>query len=463
MKQRDHTRILSELGQEYQTYSSRSAALNERAKNCLIDGGSHTLRLISPFPPRIVSGKGAWIRDADEHDILDYWQGHYANILGHNPPVITSALAQAFNEGFGLQSGFTDELQIETAEILCKQTGAERVRFTTSGSLANMYNIMLARTFTGRELVMKVGGGWHGSQPWGLKGVNYKKGGFQNVESEGLPGIITENIIVTQFNDTQLLQDQFRKYGDRMACFILEIFIGVGGFVPASREFIETAWKLTREYGVLLIVDEVISGFRFRAGDTASFYGIQPDLSTFGKVMGGGMPVAAVAGRADILQLVEKRSSRKVRFSGGTYSAHPSSLLAAKTLMEYLIENELDVYPRLSQMGIKTRRTMEKAFNDEGIYARCTGDGNDILPASPLGMLVFPYKEGGIIDGPEYIHNPSVCDVVLSNDVLQLALLLENVHVVHGLGSVSIEHTDSDVEFLDRACRRVARRFKAYF
>ncbi len=169
MKPRNHTQLLQELSEAYERYAPRSAELNRRARQVMIDGGSHGLRLIRPFPPRIVAAHGAYVRDADGHEILDFWQGHYANILGHNPEVVTAALSRAFASGWGLQTGFTDELAtLEVAEILCRQTGAERVRFTTSGALATMYAIVLARAATGREQVLKGGeagtahspGGW---------------------------------------------------------------------------------------------------------------------------------------------------------------------------------------------------------------------------------------------------------------------------------------------------------------
>lgn len=463
MKARDHTALLTELAEAYARHSPKSAALNEKAKEYLVDGGSHTMRLIQPFPPRIVVAQGAWVKDEDGHEILDFWQGHHANLLGHNPEVVTSALAFAFGAGFGLQTGFTDRLQTETAEILCRRTRAERVRFTTSGTLATMYATLLARAFTERGLVMKVGGGWHGAQPWGLKGVSFYAGnGFQRVDTEGLSAAITDEVVVTRFNDPEMLCDHFRRYGDRLACFIVEPFIGAGGFMPATREYLQTARELTRQYGVILILDEVVSGFRFRAGDAGALYGVQPDLATFGKVMGGGMPVAAVAGRADIMGLVGRKGGGKVKFLGGTYSAHPTSLLATKTLMNYLIAHEKEVYPRLAELGEKTRRTVEAAFTQEGIYARCTGYGNDALPSSSISKLVFPYEEGREPIWPEHTRDPAVCDVTLGEEVLQLALLLEDVHVFHGLGSVTTAHTEADIELLGEACRRVAHRFKAY-
>lgn len=467
MRSPTRARLLADLAEAYARHAPASAALNEEAKQWLVDGGSHALRLIEPFPPRIVSARGAWVEDEDGHRILDFWQGHYANVLGHNPEVITSVLARAFEERFGLETGFTDRLQVECAGILCRQTGAERVRFTTSGSLATMYATLLARSYTGRGLVMKAGGGWHGAQPWGLKGVSFDAasrdaGGYQHVETHGLPSTLTEEVVVTRFNDIDALRDHFRRYGDELACFIVEPFIGVGGFMAAMPEYLETARELTDEYGALLIFDEVIDGFRFRAGDVGTLYGVQPDLATFGKAMGGGMPVSAVAGRADVMSLVGRREGRRVKFSGGTYSAHPASLLAAKTVMSYLVEHEEEVYGRLAELGEKTRRTMERAFGDEGIYARCTGHGNEAVPGSSLVMTHFPRHDDRELTSPRDVSDPEICDVTLRERVLKLGLLLEDVHVIHGLGAVSLAHSEDDIVRLGEACRRVARRIKPH-
>jgi glutamate-1-semialdehyde 2,1-aminomutase len=462
---RDYGPLLAELERAYTEYAPRSAALHHRAQAHLVDGGSHTLRLVRPFPPRIVTARGAWLRDEDEHTILDFWQGHLANILGHNPEVVTTALAGALAEGWGLQTGFTDRLQAETAEILCRQTGAERVRFTTSGALATMYTILLARAFTGRDLVVKVGGGWHGAQPWALKGITFHAGsgrGFERVESEGLPAAIVGEIVVTGFNDPDRLRDLLHRLGDRVACFIVEPFIGVGGFVPASREYLHAARELTQQYGALLIFDEVIGGFRFRAGDLGALYGLQPDLATFGKIIGGGMPLAAVAGRADVLALTGRASGPRVKFSGGTYSAHPASLLAARTLLAHLVAHEQEIYPRLAGLGARVRQALETAFAQEGIYARCTGEDDGLYGGSSLFMLHFPYRQDTALDRPENLFDPSLCDVALSHQVLDLALLLQDVFVIHSHGAVSAAHSEAEIDRLGRACRQVARRINRH-
>lgn len=462
-KPRDYSKLFQELAQAYAQHAPRSAALNERAQQTMIDGGSHSLRLIKPFPPRLVRAQGAYIHDADGHSILDFWQGHYANILGHNPAVVTDVLARAFESGWGLQTGFTDELQIEVAKLICKQTQSERVRFTTSGALATMNAIMLARAFTGRDLVLKVGGGWHGGQPWGLVGVHFAQPSEPwRVEDQGLPRSIANEVIVTRYNRPDVLRAHFHEYGNRLACFIVEPFMGAGGFMPATREYLRTARELCDHYGVVLIFDEVISGFRFRAGNVGALYGVQPDLTTLAKIIGGGMPVAAVAGRAAILQLCGRAGGNRVRFAGGTYSAHPASMLAAKTLLTYLIEHEHEIYPRLAQLGAQMRQAIEEAFLAEGIFARCTGHPNDALAGSSFAVPQFPYDEKQSLDSPDDVNDPTLCDVELRDHIFQLALLLEDVHVVHGGGAVSTAHTEQDIARLGEASRRVAQRIKKY-
>ena len=462
MQHANHEKVLRSLAAGYERHSPRSAAAHREALRYLVDGGSHALRLIRPFPPRISAASGAFVTDEDGHRILDFWQGHYANVLGHNPPVLTRPLAEAFAAGFGLQTGFTDRLQVEVAELVCRLTGAERVRFTSSGSLATMYAVLLARGFTGRDLVMKIGGGWHGAQPWGLVGVDLKEGdhaSYQHAESKGLPGQAADEVICVRYNDVAMLERTFAAHGERIACFILEPVLGSGGFLPGESAYLEAARRLSAKHGSLLIFDEVIAGFRFRAGAASGLYAIRPDLATFAKAMGGGMPVAAVAGRADVMALAGRGGG--VKFSGGTYSCHPASMLAAKTMMSHLAAHEEEIYPRINALGATARRTVEEALQSEGFAARCTGDPGPALRGSSLGAVGFPADASAAISSPEQVRDPETCDVELADVVLQLALLLEDVHVVHGLGALSTAHTEADVARLGEACRAAARRIKA--
>jgi glutamate-1-semialdehyde 2,1-aminomutase len=460
---RDHTRLAEHLLAEYERRFPRSAALDRRGSAVMVDGGSHGVRLNRPFPVRISGAHGAYLRDVDGHDILDYWQGHFANILGHAPAVVTRALVESLDSGRGLQLGMTDELQIETAELLSNAVHAEKLRFTTSGTLATMYATMLARAFTGRDLVLKAAGGWHGAQPWGLKGVYYLPGPEHwGPDSEGLPARVTDEVRITLFNDADELTGQFRRHGDRIACLIVEPFAGAGNFQAAIPEYLAAARELCERHGALLVFDEVITGFRFRAGDLGSLYGIRPDLVALGKVLGGGMPVAAVAGRGDVMALCGREGGFRVAFLGGTFSAHPASLLAARTMVAHLVEHEAEIYPRLAALGDRMRRSITEAFAAEGIAVQCTGGPDEVLPGSSVTGIHFPYDPDTVVDRPHVAHDPSLCDTALNEELLQLALLLEDVYQNYSCPTLSTAHTEADVDRLAEACGAAARRIKRH-
>ena len=459
MSQRDNNLLLQKLYQSYRTHAPHSAELHKTANQFLVDGGSHTLRLIEPFPPRIRAAQGGYVTDEDGNQILDFWQGHYANLLGHNPGVVTEKLSEAFGLSNGLQTGFEDSVQVELAELICQQTGVQRVRFTTSGTLSTMYAILLARAFTGREMVMKVGGGWHGAHLWGLKGVSHQSG-FIKVDSVGVPDDISQDVVVSHFNDPARLEDDFLKNADRLACFIVEPVMGAGGMMPASREYLQTARRLCDHYGVVLIFDEVVSGFRYRAGDVGKLFGVRPDLLTMGKVIGGGMPVALVGGKLEIMSLVGKKSEQKVKFSGGTYSGHPASMLAAKVFVEYLIDHEDEVYPKLSGLSEMIRLRVPQVFQNAGMHARFTGEENEVLPNNSLHTLVFPYEETNPLTSPDDVMDPEKCNVGFVEHVLKVAMLLEDVHIIHGLGTVSTAHTEEDIDQLCNAYARSVERIQ---
>ncbi len=460
METHDYTPLLTQLADEHHRRSPRSAAIHERACRHLIDGGSHGIRLLKPFPPRITEARGGWIVDEDGHRILDLWQGHMANVLGHNPEVVTSALSRAFADGFGTQSGMVDALQADLAELVCRLTGAERLRFTTSGSLSTMYAVLMARSFTGRSTVMKAGGGWHGAQPMLLKGVAYRDGGvgFGGVDSQGLPSALTESIAVTNYNDPQRLADDFDRTGDDLACLILEPMLGAGGTIAATTEYLRLARELCSKHGALLILDEMITGFRFHPGGLGALHGVTPDLAIYGKALGGGMPVAAVAGRAEVMAEAGRATGPRVAFSGGTYSAHPSSMLAAKVFLEHLADHAEEIYPRLGEIGSAMRSGFESAFAEAGILARCTGAVDELDCGSSMVTVHFPHDESVVLDNPEAVFDPNRCDVDLRQKVLGLALLVEDVHLVLAHGSATSTHTDDDVAFLTATCRKTAER-----
>ncbi len=457
----NHDRLLAGLRQDYERKFAKSRIAHQRISSVLVDGVSHDTRLFEPYPFRIVAASGAHVTDMDGNEIVDFWQGHYANILGHNPALIRETLAMELERGYGLQTGLLEEREAEFAWVLAQAVGADRVRLTTAGTLATMYAIMLARAFTGRDLVVKIGGGWHGANPLALKGVDRTETGFDRVDSQGVPPSTQEEIVVTPFNDVENLRKIFRSLGDRIACFIFEPCMGGAGFIAATGEFMNAARELTARYGTLLILDEIITGFRFCAAGVQRLYNVTPDLTTYGKIIGGGMPLVAVAGRAEVMDLASRKAPRRVWFNGGTFSAHPLSVLAGKTMVEYLTAHADEIYPTLAARAERLRDGVERVFAGRGILARCTGRANGVIPGGSLGMIHFPLRDDREPSCAEDLMDPQRSDVVLREHALKLGLLLNRVNIVHGLGALSYSHSDADLEIVFEACDAFAKRVLA--
>ena len=453
-----HERLLAALRADYEATFTASKGAHERASTVLIDGGSHGARSFDPYPFYVQQAEGAYVTTLEGRRLVDFWQGHYANILGHNPPLVRDALVAELQRGAGLHTGMLEERQTEYSRLLAETTGSERVRLTTAGTLATMYAIMLARGYTGRRLVVKVCGGWHGANPMALKGVGRSDGGFDAVDSAGVPQATADEIVVTPFNDVDTLHKIFRSLGDRIACLIFEPCLGGAGFIPATGAFMGAARRLTEQYGALLILDEVITGFRFCAGGVQRLYGVRPDLSTYGKIVGGGMPLSAVAGREEVMAVAGKAAKNRVWFNGGTFSAHPLTLLAGQVMIEYLRDHEDTIYPTLAARGDALRQGIEQAFADRGVLARCTGGGNDAIAGGSLASIYFPTRDDFTPRSAEDMTDPRLTDVRLREEGLKLGLLLHDVNVVHGLGALSVAHTDEDLTRVFEACDAFAKR-----
>ena len=431
------------MEREYRRRFPRSRAHFERIGRFLLDGTSHAIRWNEPFMPVARRAAGSAIEDLDGHRILDYWQGHFANVLGHNPPLIRRAMAEALESGRGLQTGMVHEAEGEAAELVCRCTGTEAVRLTTSGSLGVFYAVLLARAYTGRSGVLKVAGGWHGSQPFGLKGVSAWGTSFDHMESEGLPAAAGAEIVLTRFNDVDDLRQAFERQGDRLACFVVEPILGAGGGLPASREYLHEARRLTEKHGALLLCDEIITAFRFRAGDLSALYGVRPDLLILGKIMGGGMPVAAVAGRRDVLALCTKESGR-VKFEGGTYSAHELSLVATKTMLGHLVDEEARIYPRLAGLGRRAREGLLRVTREAGVPAFIPEPPGELLPGSSLVMMHLAREEGPVPACPEDLAERG--HPLIGERLLKSTMMLEDLSVRSGLGAISAAHTEEELD-----------------
>jgi glutamate-1-semialdehyde 2,1-aminomutase len=478
----DKKKLLGELIENYKQKHKKSEEFFNKAHQLQIKGGSHNIRLFTPFPFYDAYSGGSKVTDIDGNTYIDFWQGHFGNILGHNPGVVLEVLLDYFqkgmpsptqkgkhlptihNEGQGLATGFPGIFQKELADIILKRIGADKIRFTTSGTLSTMYAIMLAKAFTKRDLVMKVGGGWHGAQPFVLKGISIYRDGLNQIESAGLSSEFDSTTIMTKFNDVEDLKEKFRKFGERIACLIIEPFIGAGGFIFAKKEYLEKSSELTNQYNAVLIFDEVVSGFRFHAGGVQSLYGIKPDLSVFGKAIGGGMPVSAVAGKGALMELCnpELEFDRIVKFEGGTFSAHPAAMLAGVTFLKYLIEHEKEIYPKIGFLGAKVRKEIEEIFSTYGFFAKCTGGDDTVTKNSSVVGVHFFNKNVDRITFPEEVWNPEVCDFELREKIFKLSMLDEGFNIFHGYGAISAAHTEEDIQASLDAVERIAKKWTKY-
>ena len=451
-------RLWGEIEREFQVRFPRSARFHAEHASALMDSTSHAVRWARPFMPLAARAEGAYVHDLDGHRLIDFWQGHFANLFGHNPAFVRVALQEALADGRGLQSGMLHEVEAEVATSLCAATGMETVRFTTAGTLGTFYATVLARAFTGRDKVVKMAGGWHGSQPFGLKGVTPGSYAAERMESEGLSMSTAGEILLARFNDVERLEALFRAHGDDIACVLIEPILGAAGGMVATREFLAVIRTLTENNGALLLADEVITGFRFRAGDLTSMYGVRPDLVILGKAIGGGMPVAAVAGRRDVLALASRDVDR-VRFEGGTYSAHELSLVAACATVAHLREHEATIYPETFRLGAIARAAVERAGRDAGVPLVVAGHDPDVLPGSAL-VLAHPVRTPHArVTCPEDLVATRIPGV--DGSLLKSMLLLHDVSCRNGLGMVSTAHTAQDLATAGEALEAVLRRLRS--
>lgn len=460
----DKNTLFQRLVENYKQNHRESERIYKKARRYQIKGGSHNLRLFTPYPFFDTQCLGSQVKDVDGHTYIDFWQGHFANILGHNPQVIRESLIQYMKKGHGLMTGFPGIYQSQLSELILDTIPAEKIRFTTSGTLASMYAVMLARSYTNREMVMKAGGGWHGAQPYALKGISSFGRALDQVESAGLPSGMEKNIIITRFNNEKDLEKRFADYGDRTSCLLIEPFVGAGGFFFGTPQYMRKARELTQRYGVVLVLDEVISGFRFHPGGLQSLYDIQPELSIWGKAIGGGMPLAALAGKKEIMNLCDSQVqlSQRVKFEGGTFSAHPGAVYAGLNFIKHLTENQQEIYPQLGKLGKKARQGIEEIFSAHGFCVQCTGGNENIAPHSSMVGVHFLKKDTGPISSPDEASNPEISDMDFREKIFKLAMLEEGFNVFHGYGAISYAHTDQEIQGSLEAVDRIVNRWEKY-
>ncbi len=355
---------------DYVLRTPKSRASYDRAKKVLPSGVSYAIRYFEPYPFYTARASGSKLYDVDGNEYVDFWLGHTALILGHSPPVVVDAVKKQLEKG--THYGTAHELEILLAEQVARMIPcAEMVRFTNSGTEANMYSARLARTYTGREKIAKFEGGWHGGYDALHTGVKYP---FDLPESAGLTAGAVRDTIVLPFNDLDEVEKKLQK--ETVAAIFLEPVLGAGGGVPAEREFLKGVRELCNKRNVLLIFDEVITGFRLAPGGAQQFYGVEPDITVLGKILGGGFPVGAMCARSEIMQRLDTLVYKRPQFSfhGGTFTANPISMVAGIATLQQLEDGKH--IQRLNRSGDKIRKQMQQIFEEQHVDVQTTGIGS---------------------------------------------------------------------------------------
>jgi len=355
----------------------KSAALFARATKVLPGGNSRTTVWSSPHPVYAASGEGCWLTDVDGNRYLDLLNNYTSLLHGHSHPAIVEAVTQRLPLGTAFP--LPTETEIELAELLCLRVQSfDHVRFANSGSEAVMIALKAARARTGRPKIAKCEGAYHGSYDFAEVSLDSSPETWGNAEprsvpySAGTPQGVLDNVVVIPFNRTEEAERILRANAGELACVLVDPMPNRGGLIPAQRSFLEMLRRVTSECGMLLIFDEVIS-FRLDHAGAQGVFGVDPDLTTLAKIIGGGFPVGAIAGTADAMSVFDPRQGKPLAPHGGTFNANPISMIAGKIAMELMTPAE---YTRLNALGQRIRDGIANAFAKTGIDGQVTGAGS---------------------------------------------------------------------------------------
>jgi len=422
----------------------KSDRLFKRAQQ-LIPGGVNSpvraFRAVGRGPLFIRDAAGAQITDADGNSYIDYVGSWGPMILGHAHPVVIEAIRDAASRGTSY--GAPTDLEIElAAEIISAFPSIQRVRLTSSGTEAAMSAIRLARGFTGRDRIIKFEGCYHGHSDSLLVKAGSGLATFGTPDIAGVPADFAQNTIVIPFNDSGALKQTFEKQGSEIACVIIEPVAGNMGCVAPGPGYLEAVRKITSLHGSLLIFDEVITGFRIAYGGAQQLYGIKPDLTCLGKIIGGGLPVGAFGGRADIM---DRLAPLGPVYQAGTLSGNPLAVTAGLAMLKLL--KDVNPYEELERRGARLEQGLRAAASEAGVASTLNRVGS---------MLTAFFCEGPVIDWP----SAKKADVDRYGRYFR-TMLDEGIYLAPSqfeCAFVSFAHTD---ELIDRTVEGARRAMRA--
>ena len=381
-----------------------SRSLYDRALSVIPGGVNSSVRAVRPYPFFIQRGDGGHVVDADGNRYIDFVQGYGPLLLGHDlPEPVQSAVQQRAAEG--PMYGAPTEVEVELAEFVARHVpSVEMVRFVNSGTEATVSAVRLARGVTGRDKIVVMQGGYHGAQESTLV---EGEGDHTSPSSPGIPPQFARDTLTVPFNDPEAAEDIFEEHGDEIAAVLTEPILGNYGIVHPVDGFHETLRDLCDDHGALLVFDEVITGFRVGGLQCAQGkFDVDPDVTTFGKIVGGGFPVGAIGGKSEY---VEQFTPAGDVFQSGTFSGHPVTMAAGLETLRYAAEN--DVYDHVDGLGERMRSGLQDIVEDRAPEYTVVGTDS-------MFKVVFTRDAPSSFDGhceagcsqrescPRYVHCP---------------------------------------------------------
>ena len=417
---------------DYKKKTKKSAKLFSKSSKFHVNGVSHNIRFYEPYPFVVKKSLGKNLVDVDDNKYTDYWMGHWSLILGHGPKKVKDSLKKQIEKSW--MYGTVNEQTIKLSEIISKAVPvAEKIRYVTSGTEATMYAVRLARSVTGRKIIAKVDGGWHGYTSDLLKSVNWP---FSESESSGV--VNEEKIISIPYNDLEGSLKILKKVSKNLAGIIIEPVLGGGGCIPATKEYLKGIQEFSQKNKSLFILDEIVTGFRFRFGCLYPTMKLDPDIVTLGKIVGGGMAIGVMCGKKEIMQYADttgKKKSERSYVGGGTFSANPSSMVAGHATLSELKSNS-SIYSKINSLGDLARKELGKVFEDNVII---TGKGS---------LFMTHFAKNGI---SEITNSTDVakCDSAMLQKYHFKMIAQDGIFFLPGkLGAISAAHSKEDIKKL---------------
>lgn len=412
-------------------FKSKSERLYEKSKKLMPGGVNSPVRAFTPYPFFTKSAKGSRIMDVDGNEYIDYCLAYGPLVLGHGHPEVVAAVREQL--GKGTMYGTPTQNELELAEIICGNVPCvEMVRLVNTGTEATMSAIRVARGYAGRKKIVKFEGCYHGAHDCVLVKAGSGATTFGMPNSLGIPEETSCNTLVLPFNDIQKFEGTIEQEKENVAAVIVEPVIGNAGVILPKEDYLEIIRELTEENGIMLIFDEIITGFRLAFGGAQEYYGITPDMVTLGKIMGGGFPIAAFGGKREIMEMVAPTG--KV-YQAGTFSGNPVSVAAGLATLKFIRSEGKSFYRSLELK----REKICKAIRDIAEDMHLSIQVNDI---ASMFQVFF-------VNEPVYDYTTAKAASKEDFALFQSDLLKRGVFIPPSQFEtcfISIEHSSEDIE-----------------